>query len=97
MLDVAAHALGILLDSFRLAIITGGVLLGLVLGVIPGPGGVVGLALLIPFTYNLNSYAAFALLLGMASVTTISDLIPAAPIRTWQNDETDTDAGVRRL
>jgi putative tricarboxylic transport membrane protein len=77
MLEVAFHALGILLDPFRLAILTGGVLVGLVLGVIPGLGGVVGLALLIPFTYKLDSYAAFALLLGMASVTTISDLIPA--------------------
>lgn len=77
MLEVAIHALGILLDPFRLAILTGGVLIGLVLGVIPGLGGVVGLALLIPFTYKLDDYAAFALLLGMASVTTISDLIPA--------------------
>src|SRR3984885_5426835 len=77
MLEVAFHALGILLDPLRLAILTGGVLVGLVLGVIPGLGGVVGLALLIPFTYKLDSYAAFALLLGMASVTTISDLIPA--------------------
>jgi putative tricarboxylic transport membrane protein len=77
MLEVAFHALGILLDPTRLAILSGGVLLGLVLGVIPGLGGVVGLALLIPFTYNLDAYSAFALLLGMAAVTTISDLIPA--------------------
>jgi TctA family transporter len=77
MLGEAVHALGILLDPLRLAILTGGVLLGLVLGVIPGLGGVVGLALLIPFTYNLDTYSAFALLLGVAAVTTISDLIPA--------------------
>lgn len=77
MFEVAVHALGILLDPFRLAILASGVLLGLVLGVIPGLGGVVGLALLIPFTYGLDPYAAFALLLGMAAVTTISDLIPA--------------------
>jgi putative tricarboxylic transport membrane protein len=77
MFEVAIHALGILLDPVRLAILAGGVLLGLVLGVIPGLGGVVGLALLIPFTYNLDAYSAFALLLGMAAVTTISELIPA--------------------
>ena len=40
-------------------------------------GGIVALAILIPFTYNLDTYTAFALLLGMASVTTVSDLIPA--------------------
>src|SRR5512139_2782074 len=77
MFEVAVHALGILLDPFRLAILASGVLLGLLLGVIPGLGGVDGLAILIPFTYNLDPYAAFALLLGMAAVTTISDLIPA--------------------
>jgi TctA family transporter len=77
MIQEAAHALVILLEPMRLAILAGGVLLGLVLGVIPGLGGVVGLALLIPFTYNMDTYSAFALLLGMAAVTTISDLIPA--------------------
>jgi TctA family transporter len=61
----------------RLLIMMAGVVLGLSLGVIPGLGGVVGLAILIPFTYHLDAFSAFALLLGMASVTTISDLIPA--------------------
>lgn len=77
MIEAAAHALSALLEPARFAILVGGVLLGLLLGVIPGLGGVVGLAILIPFTYNLDPYAAFALLLGMAAVTTISDLIPA--------------------
>jgi len=77
VIEAAAHALSALLEPVRFAILVGGVLLGLLLGVIPGLGGVVGLAILIPFTYNLDPYAAFALLLGMAAVTTISDLIPA--------------------
>ncbi|HEX4194509.1 MAG TPA: tripartite tricarboxylate transporter permease, partial [Stellaceae bacterium] len=67
----------LVLEPERLAIMTAGVILGLSLGVIPGLGGVVGLAILIPFTYHLDTFSAFALLLGMASVTTISDLIPA--------------------
>lgn len=77
MLETAVHALSILLDPLRFCILVAGVVFGLLLGVIPGLGGVVGLAILIPFTYNLDPYAAFALLLGMAAVTTISDLIPA--------------------
>ena len=77
MLHEAFHALGIVLDPLRFCILLGGVVTGLMLGVVPGLGGVVGLAVLIPFTYKMDSYAAFALLLGMASVTTISDLIPA--------------------
>ncbi len=77
MIDAALQALVALADPMRFAILVAGVLVGLVLGVIPGLGGVVGLTLLIPFTYNLDTQSAFALLLGMASVTTISDLIPA--------------------
>src|SRR5258708_24823159 len=43
----------------------------------PGLGGVVASAVLIPFTYNLDAPTSFALLLGVAAVTTTSDLIPA--------------------
>ncbi len=77
MLEAGLHALMLILEPERLLIMTAGVVLGLSLGVIPGLGGVVGLAILIPFTYHLDAFSAFALLLGMASVTTISDLIPA--------------------
>ncbi|HTH97202.1 MAG TPA: tripartite tricarboxylate transporter permease [Stellaceae bacterium] len=77
MFDAALHALVALGDPVRFAILFGGVVVGLALGVIPGLGGVVGLTLLIPFTYKLDTYSSFALLLGMAAVTTVSDLIPA--------------------
>lgn len=77
MIAAAIHALSIITDPMRMLIMLGGVLLGLALGVVPGLGGIVGLALLVPFTYHLDGYTAFALLLGMAAVTTVSDLIPA--------------------
>jgi TctA family transporter len=77
MLEAALHALAVIVEPMRLLIMACGVVLGLALGVIPGLGGVVALAILIPFTYNLDAFTAFALLLGMASVTTVSDLIPA--------------------
>jgi putative tricarboxylic transport membrane protein len=75
--SVMFHALHLLLEPMRLLILFGGVLIGLAIGCIPGLGGVVGLAVLIPFTYNMDAFSAFALLLGMAAVTTSSDLIPA--------------------
>jgi putative tricarboxylic transport membrane protein len=75
--NVMFHALHLLFEPMRLLILFGGVLIGLAIGCIPGLGGVVGLAVLIPFTYNMDSFSAFALLLGMAAVTTSSDLIPA--------------------
>jgi putative tricarboxylic transport membrane protein len=73
----AWHALTLLLEPARLGILVLGVLIGLAIGVLPGLNGIVGMAMLIPFTYNLDQYTAFALLLGMAAVVTSSDFITA--------------------
>src|SRR6202453_3340277 len=71
------HALQLLLEPARLMFLVLGVLIGLAIGVLPGLNGIVGMAMLIPFTYNLDEYTAFALLLGMAAVITSSDFITA--------------------
>src|SRR5215469_13577382 len=68
MIASAVHALQLLLEPGRLLILFVGVLIGLAIGVLPGLNGIVGMAMLIPFTYNLDEYTAFALLLGMATV-----------------------------
>ena len=77
ILGMAWHALTLLLEPMRLLILVVGVLIGLAIGVLPGLSGIVGLALLIPFTYHLDPHTAFALLLGMAAVITSSDFITA--------------------
>jgi len=77
MLQMAAKAIGILTEPARLGFLVLGVLLGLVIGVIPGLGGLVGLSLLLPFTFGMDPYSALALMMGLASVTVTSDTIPA--------------------
>jgi putative tricarboxylic transport membrane protein len=77
MLAMAWQALILLLEPTRLMILVIGVLIGLAIGVLPGLSGIVGMAMLIPFTYNLDHYTAFALLLGMAAVITSSDFVTA--------------------
>jgi len=77
MLSSAGDALVIMSNPMRLMFLFGGVVIGLILGVIPGLGGLVGMALLLPFTFDMDKFAAFAFLLGMGSVTTTSDTIPA--------------------
>ena len=77
MIASAVHALQLLLEPARLLILFLGVLIGLAIGVLPGLNGIVGMAMLMPFTYNLDEYTAFALLLGMAAVITSSDFITA--------------------
>jgi len=54
-----------------------GVLVGMWVGAVPGLGGVVGLILLLPFTFSLDPAPAFALLMGLYAVTSTSDTISA--------------------
>jgi TctA family transporter len=77
MLAMAIKAALIISDPARLGFLAFGVFLGLVLGVIPGLGGLVGLSLLLPFTFNMDPFSALALMMGLASVTVTSDTIPA--------------------
>jgi TctA family transporter len=77
MLPAAWQALTGLLEPTRLMVLCIGVVIGLAIGVLPGLNGIVGLAMLIPFTYNMDHYTAFALLLGMAAVITSSDFVTA--------------------
>jgi TctA family transporter len=77
MLSAALHALQLLFEPARLLILITGVFIGLAIGALPGLGGIVGLAMLLPFTYAMDPYSAFALLLGMSAVTSSSDFIPA--------------------
>jgi TctA family transporter len=77
LIDSALHALTIVFDPSRFAIICFGVVLGLVVGVIPGIGGLAGMALLIPFTYSMDPHTALAFIVGMWAVTATSDTVPA--------------------
>lgn len=77
MAHMAWHALTLLLEPARLGVLIIGVLIGLAIGVLPGLNGIVGMAMLIPFTYNMDQHTAMALLLGMAAVITSSDFITA--------------------
>lgn len=77
ILDAAGHAFVLLMDPFRIMMLFGGVLMGLFLGIVPGIGGLTGMALLLPFTFSMDSYAAFAMLLGMSAVIGTSDTIPS--------------------
>ena len=77
MLEAAATALETLMDPARMGFLLAGVLMGLALGAIPGLGGLVGLAILLPFTFNMDRYAAFAMMIGLVSVISSSDTIPS--------------------
>lgn len=69
-----------LLDALiwpNIAYIFGGVVMGLILGIIPGLGGIIGLSLLLPLTFTLDIGPALAMMIALLAVTTTSDTIPA--------------------
>ena len=75
MLEAAMIAFENLMDPMRILFLFLGVLMGLVLGAIPGLGGLVGLAILLPFTFEMDPFQAFAMMIGLISITSTSDTI----------------------
>src|SRR5690242_5031199 len=86
MIGALATAFSQLAQPMVLVLLIVGSLAGFVVGLLPGIGSIVAISLLLPFTFHMTSFEAFALLLGLyAVVTTAGDLtsilvgIPAHP------------------
>ncbi len=77
IIDEALVALGNLAQPMRLLFLFFGVVMGLLLGAMPGLGGLVGLAILLPFTFDMDPFMAFAIMIGLISVTSTADTIPS--------------------
>lgn len=73
MIDTLFSAFGTLLTFQHLFYMLIGVSVGLVIGVIPGLGGIAGLSLLIPFLYGMDEISALAMLIGLVAVIPTSD------------------------
>ncbi len=85
MIDAIITGLGSLLTPQAILFMFIGVIYGLVIGILPGLGGIVALALLLPFTYGFSVPATLSLLLGAhiatiwgSSVTSILFNVPGA-------------------
>lgn len=73
MTDVLLSAIGNLLTFQHMLYMLVGVCVGLVIGVLPGLGGIAGLSLLIPFLYGMDDVSALAMLIGLVAVIPTSD------------------------
>jgi len=73
MMDVILGALLELLTPERMMFMMLGVSVGLVIGVLPGLGGIAGLSLLLPFIYGMDPTSALAMLIGLIAVIPTSD------------------------
>ncbi len=77
MLESALEALRLLMSPDHLLFLFLGVVVGLFIGILPGLGGMVGMALLMPLTYGMDPISGVAMLIGLASVITTSDTFPS--------------------
>ena len=75
MFDVALGGLAAVLAWPAIGYLLLGVLIGLFLGAVPGLSGLVGMAILLPFTFTMDPVPALAIILGSFAVTTTSDTI----------------------
>jgi putative tricarboxylic transport membrane protein len=75
MLDAFITGLVLVFQWPAIGYLVLGIFIGIWLGAVPGLGGVIGLVILLPFTFGMETVSAFALLLGMYAVTTTSDTI----------------------
>jgi TctA family transporter len=77
MFDVLFSALDQLVQPIHLLYLMLGVFLGLVVGFLPGLGGIAGLSIVLPFIYGTDPTSALALMIGLLSPLNTSDTIPA--------------------
>ncbi|MFN7091619.1 MAG: tripartite tricarboxylate transporter permease [Allorhizobium sp.] len=77
ILNTALPALGdaflLLLQPQQLMYLALGVMLGLVVGILPGLGGIAGLSLVLPFIYGMDTVSGLALMVGLIAVIPTSD------------------------
>src|SRR5690242_7182562 len=85
-LELLMHGFGIALSLNHIGLMLLGVLMGLVVGVLPGLGAPNGVSLLLPLTFGMNPVSAIILLSSMywgalfgGSVTSILFNIPGEP------------------
>ena len=77
-----AEGLSLLTTPSTMLMMLVGIAIGLVIGILPGLGGIATMALLLPFAYALEPADALALVLGAYSAVSMGGCIPAILLNT---------------
>ena len=80
MIDALLSAFITIVSGPSILFLIAGVIIGLIVGVIPGFGGTVGLSLLLPFVFGMEPISGIAMMMGLLSVVATSDTFPAVLI-----------------
>jgi putative tricarboxylic transport membrane protein len=73
MWELALQALVNLFTPINLLFTLLGIGMGLIVGILPGLGGIAGLSVLLPFVYGMQPDTAIAMMVGLTAITTTSD------------------------
>lgn len=77
MVDIFLSALTQLLEPYHLLFLFAGVMLGMVVGILPGLGGIAGLSVLLPFVFGMDANNALAMMIGLIAPLSTSDTFPS--------------------
>lgn len=77
MSHVYLQALLIMLEPMHMLFLCLGTMLGLLVGLMPGLGGIAGLSMVLPFVYGMDPTLALPMMVGLTATTTASDTFPA--------------------
>lgn len=72
-LPAIGEAFHLIIQPERMMFLVFGVLLGLVVGILPGLGGIAGLSIVLPFIYGMDQVSGLALMVGLLAVIPTSD------------------------
>ena len=77
MIDTMLSALADMMTLSHLFFLCLGTLLGLLVGVLPGLGGIAGLSILLPFVFGMDESHALSMMIGLLAPTVTSDTFPS--------------------
>lgn len=77
MVETFLAAFNQLVEPTHLIFLFSGVVLGLLVGILPGLGGIAGLSVLLPFVFGMEASHALAMMIGLLAPTATSDTFPS--------------------
>ena len=77
MIEFFFQALADMVTPAHLLFLCLGTLLGLLVGILPGLGGIAGLSILIPFIFGMEESHALSMMIGLLAPTVTSDTFPS--------------------
>jgi putative tricarboxylic transport membrane protein len=77
LIEFFFQALADMATPAHLLFLSLGTLLGLIVGILPGLGGIAGLSILLPFVFGMDESHALSMMIGLLAPTVTSDTFPS--------------------